>query len=134
MLALLAVIAGIALPNVQGVMESYRLQAASSMLASKLNEARMNALKRNRGVWLEIDAAGGRAQVRTLDRAGSVLDIGAPGLLPAGVVFADPITTLRFDAVGRPTNPPPREITVEVARSGARRSVVVSPAGMVSRR
>lgn len=131
--AVLAVIAAIAIPNVQGVMESYRLQTATSMLASKLNEARMNALKRNRSVWLELDVASGRALVRTTGSAGSTLELGAPGLLPSGVSFADPVVTIRFDSVGRPTNPPPRVIAVQITRSGARRSVSVSPSGMVRR-
>jgi prepilin-type N-terminal cleavage/methylation domain-containing protein len=133
-LALLLVIAAVALPNVAGVMESNRLQASTSMLASKLAEARINALKRNRPVWLRVDAARGSVQVQTSGSGGAILDVGAPGLLPSGVAFVAPVLELQFDSVGRPSNPPPRTLTVESVGSRARRSVNVSPAGVISRR
>lgn len=128
-----AVLAAIALPNALGITESGKLQAATSMLAGKLNEARMSALKRNRSVWLQVDASAGRVQIRAAAGGGGSEDIGAPGLLPSGVGFVDPAPTITFDSMGRPTNAPPRTLTVEVARSRARRSVTVSAAGTVRR-
>jgi Tfp pilus assembly protein FimT len=71
-------------------MEANKLQTSSSMLASKLSEARTNALKRNRAAWLRVDAAAGRVQVQTSGGGGRTLDIGAPGLLPSGVAFVEP--------------------------------------------
>ena len=132
--AILALIIGIALPNVAGVMESNKLQASTAMLASKLGEARINALKRNRPVWLKVDAGRGRVMVQTSGSGGTTLDIGAPGLLPSGVAFVQPAVDVQFDSVGRPSNPPPRMLTVEIVGTGARRSVNVSPAGVISRR
>jgi type IV fimbrial biogenesis protein FimT len=128
-----AVLLAIAIPNVSGVMEANKLQTSSSMLASKLSEARINALKRNRAAWLRVDAAAGRVQVQTSGGGGATLDIGAPGLLPPGVAFVEPAANIQFDSVGRPVNPPPRRLTVEIVRTRARRSVTVSPAGAVRR-
>jgi prepilin-type N-terminal cleavage/methylation domain-containing protein len=132
-LGVAAVLLAIALPNVSGVMEANKLQTSASMLASKLAEARINALKRNRAAWLRVDAGSGRVQVQTSGPGGTMLDIGPAGLLPSGVGFVSPVLDIRFDSVGRPTNPPPRRLTVEIVRTHASRSVTVSPAGAVSR-
>jgi prepilin-type N-terminal cleavage/methylation domain-containing protein len=131
--AIAAVILAIAIPNVAGVMESNKLQTSTSMLASKLAEARINALKRNRATWLRVDAPRGRVQVQTSGPGGTTLDIGGMGLLPSGVGFVEPAPQIQFDSVGRPTNPPPRTLTVEIVSTRARRSVTVSPAGTVTR-
>lgn len=131
--AILAVILAIAIPNVAGVVEANKLQTSTSMLASKLSEARINALKRNRAAWLRVDVPRGRVQVQTSGPGGATLDVGAPGLLPSGVGFAEPAPSIQFDSVGRPTNPPPRTLTLEIIRTRARRSVTVSPSGTVTR-
>lgn len=131
--AISMVLAAIAVPNVQGVLDAYRLQSATSLLASKLGEARINALKRNRETWLRLDVATGRVQVQTTAAGGRIVDIGAAGMLPEGVRFVAPSPVLSFDSVGRPTNPPPRTIEVEIARTQARRAVTVSPSGTVAR-
>jgi len=131
--AIAAVILAIAIPNVSGVMESSKLHSSTSMLASKLAETRINALKRNRSAWLSVNVSQGRVQGQTSGPGGTTLDIGAPGLLPSGVGLVEPAPVIRFDSVGRPTNPPPRTLTVEITRTRARRSVTVSPAGTVTR-
>jgi type IV fimbrial biogenesis protein FimT len=131
--AIAAVIVAIAIPNVSGVMEASKLQAATSMLAAKLGEARMNALKRNRSVSLVVDAPGGRVQIQTTAAGGRPLALGGVALLPAGVAFVEPVPLLQFDSVGRPATPPPRTLTVEVLATRARRSVSVSPAGTIIR-
>jgi prepilin-type N-terminal cleavage/methylation domain-containing protein len=132
-LALAAIVVAIAIPNVSGVMDASRLQAATTMLASKLAEARMNALKRNRPIALVIDPVRGRVLVEALGPGGTPLVIGAPGLLPSGVAFVEPVPQIQFDAVGRPTNPPPRTLVVELSSSRARRGVGVSAAGTIRR-
>lgn len=131
--AIAAVLVAIAIPSVSGVMEANKLQAATSMLAGKLAEARMNALKRNRPVSVWVDAGRGRVQVQTSGPGGSSVSIGGPGVLPAGVAFVEPVPQVQFDSVGRPLNPPPRTLTVEIVGAGARRSVSVSPAGTIKR-
>jgi type II secretory pathway pseudopilin PulG len=125
--AILIVLATIAVPNVQGVLDAYRLQLATSLLANKLGEARINALKRNRETWLRLDVATGRVQVQTTAPGGKIVDVGAAGMLPEGVRFVASSPTLSFDSVGRPANPPPRTIEVEIARTLARRAVTLSP-------
>lgn len=132
-LAIAAAIVAIAVPNVSGVMDANRLQAATSMLAGKLAEARMNALKRNRPVSLLVDPSRGRVLVHTIGPGGAPVEIGVPGLLPSGVAFVEPVPQIQFDSVGRPTNPPPRTLVVEILSTRARRSVGVSPAGTIKR-
>jgi hypothetical protein len=116
-----------------GVMDANKLQSATSMLAAKLGEARMNALKRNRPVTLRVDAARGSVQVLTTAPGGRELALGGAALLPAGVAFVEPVPQLQFDSVGRPATPPPRTFTVELVSTRARRSIGVSPAGTILR-
>lgn len=93
----------------------------------------MNALKRNRPVSLWVDPARGRVQVQTSGPGGASVSIGGPGVLPSGVAFVEPVPQFQFDSVGRPVNPPPRTLMVEIVGTGARRSVNVSPAGTIRR-
>jgi hypothetical protein len=46
--------------------------------------------------------------------------------------LVEPVTTISFDATGRPIDPPPQELVLESASHGTRRTVRVSPAGNVT--
>ena len=130
--ALGAVLAGIAVPNLLTLNRTYRLSTASAAVAGKVHQARTNALKRNRQAWVRVDGAAGTVQVQ-IAGAGGAEDIGGPEFLPQGVTFATgaATTTLTFDAMGRPLNPP-QTIQLLVAGSGLARTVTVTSTGRVT--
>ncbi len=131
--ALGLVIAGIALPNLLTLNRTYRLSTASVAVASKVHQARTNALKRNRQTWGQVDGATRTVSVQTLGPGGAPIDVGTPEILPQGVTFGtgNAVATLTFDSMGRPLNPP-QTIQVLIAGSGLRRTITVASTGRVT--
>lgn len=119
------IIGGIGLASVTEGMRQHRLQASASMIAGKLTEARINALKRNRPTWLLIDAAAGRVRVQTLDGGGATVNLGEPGDLSRGIVFGATPNRVDYDAMGRTT---PVQ-TIAVNADGQARTVTVGLTG-----
>ena len=131
--ALAAIFAAIAVPNLQAVGEAYRLSTAASAIASKLAEARTNALKRNRLTWVLVDGAARRVQVQTAAASGAATDIGGPENLPSGVVFSieESTASVTFDALGRPLDPP-QSIQLHSPASGLARTIAVTSTGRIT--
>ena len=132
--ALGIVVTGIALPNLRSMNESYRLSTAATAVASKVHQARINALKRNRPAWVLVDATTRTVQVQSADATGNV-DIGGPEFMPRGITFAGVAgtMTLAFDSLGRPVNPP-QTIQLQYTGSGLglRRTITVTSTGRVT--
>lgn len=127
------VIAAIALPNLLTMNRTYRLSTASVMVSSKVHQARTNALKRNRPAWVVVDGAAGTVRVQTADAGGAAVDITPVEFIPQGVTFATgaATTTLTFDAMGRPVNPP-QTIQLRIVGSGLTRTITVTSTGRVT--
>jgi general secretion pathway protein H len=123
--AIMIIIGGIALPSVAAGMRRHRLQASASMIAGKLTETRINALKRNRPTWLLIDAVAGRVQVQTLGPGGATVNLGEPGDLSEGVVFGAAPTQVAYDSMGRTT----AVQSIAVTSNGQARTVTVRLTG-----
>lgn len=135
---IILIITGMAIPAVLRTLEAYRLDSSASIITGKLQDARINAIKRNRQAWLAIDVAAGRMQAQTIDPAAppAILNLGNPELLPRGVVFVAPPTPgqIIFDSLGRPTalpTPPPHSVVLRVVRSGQQKTVTITPTGRV---
>jgi len=133
--ALVIVVAGIALPNLRSMTETYRLSTAAVAVASKVHQARTNALKRNRPSWVLVDGTARTVQVQSNDPGGATINIGGPEFMPAGITFASGTGTvmLTFDSMGRPVNPPQ---TIQVLYPGSglglSRTVTVTSTGRVT--
>jgi Tfp pilus assembly protein FimT len=132
---LVIVLAGIALPNLRSMTETYRLSTAAVAVASKVHQARTNALKRNRPSWVLVDGTARTVQVQSNDAGGGTINIGGPEYMPAGITFASGAGTvmLTFDSMGRPVNPPQ---TIQVLYPGSglglSRTVTVTSTGRVT--
>lgn len=123
----------IALPNLLTFNRTYRLSGAGLAVASKVHQARTNALKRNRPAWVLVDGAAGTVRVQVTGAGGVAQDIGDVEFIPQGVTFAtgDAVATLTFDAMGRPVNPP-QTIQLRIAGSGLTRTITVTSTGRVT--
>jgi len=136
-LLIILVVSAIAIPKVLETLEAYRLEAAATLLASRLTEARMSAVKLNRLAWLAIEPDAGRFRVYSTDPGspGGPTALGPAEVLPAGLRFAEPTPgQIGFDALGRPAamvSTPPFTVAVRVARSGLQKNVIVSPSGRI---
>ena len=127
------VIAGIALPNLLTMNRTYRLASASSTVASKVHQARANALKRNRPSWVLVDGAAGTVQVQSTGAGGVTVNVGGADPIPQGVIFGTGAAqaTLTFDSMGRPLNPP-QSIQLRITGSGLTRTITVTSTGRVT--
>lgn len=123
--AVLVIIGGIALPAAEEGMRRHRLQASASMIAGKLTEARINALKRNRATWLLIDVDARRVQVQTTGAGGAAENLGEPGDLSEGVAFGTVPEQVDYDAMGRTT----AVQSIEVTAGAQARTVTVRLTG-----
>ena len=103
--ALVAVLAAVSVPSISAARDGYELITAGANVASKVGEARTNALKRNRQTWVLVTPNTRTVQVQTAGPAGTV-DIGWVELLPTRVTVINPAAPaqLRFDTLGRPVN------------------------------
>jgi Tfp pilus assembly protein FimT len=113
------------------VWNEYRLRTAAQTLAGKVKEARTQALKRSRNVWVLLDSADDSMQVQTLGPAG-VLNIGGREFLSRNVRFQGfgGTRTLAFDLMGRPTFAP--DFVMMAVGPGITRQVNVNQAGQVT--
>lgn len=133
--ALMIVIAGITLPNLRSMTDTYRLSTAAVAVASKVHQARTNALKRNRPSWVLVDGTARTVQVQSNDAGGGTIDIGGPEFMPAGIAFASgaATVTLTFDSMGRPVNPPQTiQLLYPGSGLGLSRTVTVTSTGRVT--
>jgi Tfp pilus assembly protein FimT len=134
-LVVIAVVCAIAIPNATRSVELHRLDGAASLLASKLAEARMNAIKRNRQAWVLVDPAARTMQIQSTDNAGATINVGTAASLPDGVNFTSPAvaTQVRFDSLGRlPAGAPAWTITFRGVRNTRTKDVGITVAGRVS--
>ena len=104
--ALVAGLAALAVPSVEAARDGSELRTAGNNVAAKMQEARLNSLKRNRATWLLLTVADGTVRVQTTDNLGAVVDVGSTDRLPTRVTIVTGGTTqqVMFDALGRPTN------------------------------
>ncbi len=129
---IITVVVTIALPGIQSTLESYRLDSAATRLTGKLVDAKMNAIKQNRPVWLTLDLGAGTMQVQCTDPddPSSTITLGGLEFLPAGITFQSASSDeIAFTALGRPVLGP-AAVTLR-SRSGTQRGVNVSLTGKV---
>ena len=122
--------AAITYPSIVASMDLLRLETSVAMIEGKLGDARINAIKRNRQVWLKFDSAQKSVQVQYDD--GGTVDVGPEGYLGTGISFASPTPTqLTFDAQGWPTVAP-ETARLEIDRTGDQKDITVSLTGKVT--
>lgn len=107
-----------------------RLRTSAGALATNLSQARSEALKRARPVWVQLDAVNGTIQLQTQVGA-AVQPIGTLDRLASGVTFIGFAGTrqVMFDSIGRPTVPPQ---SVLIGRGRTTSTVTVSATGRVT--
>ena len=128
---IIMVVMGIAVPAVKETMEAYRLETSAALVAGKLREARISAIKMNRNVWLKLDTPSRKAQVQYTD--GGTIDLGAPGFLASGIGYVAPTPTqVTFGSLGWPTTPT-ETIKLQVdGGAGNFKNVTISAAGKIT--
>jgi prepilin-type N-terminal cleavage/methylation domain-containing protein len=131
--AILAILMGMCVPGIRAAREGYSLQSAGFTLEARLNEARTNALKRNRQTWLLLDGTAQSLRAQTTGAGGAIVDLGELEILEGVRLdgLGGPTTTVVFDALGRPTVAP-RTIQLRSRWSNRTRTVTVATTGRIT--
>jgi len=125
-LGIVGVAVAIAAGRIGPTLELQRLDTASSMVASKLAEARMTAIKRNQLGKLHIDAGLTTMQVTSPDTA-----VGPVETLPRNIIFTTSTPgTIIFDSLGR-LNTPAKTVILQ-SQSGRTKTVLISAVGEIT--
>jgi prepilin-type N-terminal cleavage/methylation domain-containing protein len=132
--AIIAVLSAIAIPNMLSARQGFRMQTASATVLHRLGEARMESVKRNRQVDVTLDGAARTVTARVTSAGGVTTIIAGPEYLPGGVEFnlgGAATYDISFDSMGRPTAPP-RSFIVTYPGSGLARTVTVQSTGRIA--
>lgn len=131
----IGVISAVAIPQLTRTMDLRKLDSSVSILASKLADARMNAIKRNRRAWVRIDPTNRTLQLQTTNDATATINLGPAEALPDGVSFSAPTasTDIIFDGLGRlPTGTAAWTITLRGVRNTKSKGLSVTGIGKVT--
>ena len=126
--ALIAVLAGIAAPPIRGGLSQYEVLTAGQQVASTIRSARYAAVTKNKMLKVRFDYPddGEFQVVDTSDTA-----VGDVQTLPSTIAFSDP-TDLTFDPEGR-LDTPALTTSIVVANTGEQqRTVTVYTSGRVT--
>ena len=129
-IAILGVLISIALPNMVAARRGYQIHTAGQVVTTRLGQARMEALRRNRQIDVVLDAAA-RSLTIVFVQGGADVTIDGPEFMPSGVIFdaaGTPNMRLTFDSLGRPLNPP-QTVTLRHSLSNQRRVITILPTG-----
>ncbi len=131
--AIILIIGGLALTSIRTARASYQLHTSGYQISTKLDDARSNALKRNRPAWLLLDAQAQSLQVQTTGTGGATTNVGGPEFLSQDMQLVGVTTTqqVTFDAIGRPVNPP-QTIQVQNVRTGQTRTITIASTGRIT--
>ncbi len=130
-LTVVLVLAAVTFPSIVTTMSLYRLETSAYMIEGKLADARINAIKRNRQVWLFFDSTAMSARLQYND--GGTIDLGTEEFLGNDTNFVSPTPSqIAFDGQGWPTGSPPFTVRLEAENYGYQRNVTVSPTGKIT--
>jgi prepilin-type N-terminal cleavage/methylation domain-containing protein len=129
-IAILGLLASIAVPNLVSARQGYQIHTSGQMVTTRLGQARMEALRRNRQIAVVLDAATRSLRIVVV-QAGADVIVDGPEYMPGGVIFeaaGTPNMRVTFDSLGRPLNPP-QTVTLRHTGSGQRRVITIQPTG-----
>jgi prepilin-type N-terminal cleavage/methylation domain-containing protein len=129
-IAVIGLLASIAIPNLVSARQGYQIHTAGHTVVTRLAQARMESLRRNRQIDVVLDAATRSVRIVVV-QAGADVTVDGPEYLPTGVIFdaaGTPNMRLTFDSLGRPLNPP-QTVTLRQTGSGQQRIITIQSTG-----
>jgi hypothetical protein len=135
--ALVSVLAVISVPTISASRDGYELATASGNVRATIEEARVNALKRNRHTWVQVTPATRTVRVQTAGGPGPE-HVDTAETLPPRVTIINPggPQGFEFDALGRPVTaagiPTSHVIQLRHTGIGLVRTVTVATTGRVT--
>lgn len=125
------IISALVAPQIKRTVQLYRLSAATSIVMAKLSDARMNAIKRNRTVFLTINRTARTVQVQ-FTNGGTTTNVGGALILPGAVSFAATgPTSITYNSLGQLTTTA-QTLTINGEQSGESKTITISATGRVT--
>jgi len=132
-LIIIAILVVAALPQIQQSLRLYRVETASGLLANRLTEARLTAIKYNRAAWLEINTTSKSFEVWTTDKNNQPVRtrLAVPISDDVSIVSGSP-SRITFNSLGRNQSNSNEIIKFKLANSSFCRQVSVSIVGNIT--
>ncbi len=129
----IAIVATVSIPMMQGNLLLYRHQSAVGFISSGMIEARMAAMKTNRPARLEINTTARSLTVWSTNVKGEAIRLGVPVYYSRDVSIAgaSPIS-ITFNSLGRRQTGSVSTVTLTQARTNSCKRVDLSPVGKIS--
>lgn len=136
---IIAIMLTASLPAIQRNLQLYRLESAAGLVTSRLTEARLVAIKRNRRASVSLNTAGNTLEIRSVDDSGQSVVVGSVVSLPQDVVLqiSPSSDSVSFTSLGRNVSNDTANITLTLGASQQRqagycKTVAVSPVGKIT--
>jgi type IV fimbrial biogenesis protein FimT len=134
---IIAIMLTASVPAIQRNLQLYRLESAAGLVTSRLTEARLVAIKRNRRASVSLNAAGNTLEIRSVDDGGQSVVVGSVVSLPQDVVLqiSSGGDSISFTSLGRNLSNDTANITLTLGGSrqaGYCKTVAVSPVGKIT--
>jgi len=132
-LLVISILVVAAIPQVQRNLQLYRLESATGLLANRLTEARMTALKHNRPAWLELNVTGKTIEVWTTNETAQPIRAKVALLIPDNISIdsASP-SRVTFTSLGRNQANASSVIQFRLANTNFCKSVTISAVGNIT--
>lgn len=128
-----AIIIVAAIPQIQQSLRLYRVESAAGLLANRLTDARLTAIKHNRAAWLEINSTNRTLEVWTTDASNQLVRksqlISIPGEVT--IVSGSP-SRVTFNSLGRNQANANVVIKFQLTNTSFCKSVTVSAVGNIT--
>jgi prepilin-type N-terminal cleavage/methylation domain-containing protein len=130
---IVAIMITASIPAIQRNLQLYRLESASGLVASRLMEARMVAIKRNRRASVTFNASLNTLEISSINDSGQNVIIGSAISLPQDVtLLVSPTNSISFTSLGRNQSNNDTNITLTHTRANYCKTVAVSAVGKIT--
>lgn len=132
-LLVISILVVAAAPQITQSLRLYRLESSSGLLANRLSEARLTAIKYNKSAWLEIDATNRKMEIWTTDQNNQPIRTKLAVPIPADVsIVSGSATRVTFNSLGRNQANTNVVVSMTLARTNFCKSVTVSAVGNIN--
>jgi prepilin-type N-terminal cleavage/methylation domain-containing protein len=129
----ISILATASIPSIQRSLQLYRLESAAGLLANRLTEAKLTAIKRNRAASLQINSTRKTLEVWTTNESGQSIRTGQTIPIPSDIsIVSGSPSSVSFGSLGRNQANTNSVIRFNLPNTSYCRSVTVSAIGNIT--
>ena len=132
-LLVISILVTASIPSIDRNLQLYRLESATGLLANRLTEARLTAIKRNRAASLQVNSTARTLEVWTTNESGQAIRATLTVPIPSNVsIVSGSVSTVSFNSLGRNQANSDSVIRFNLPNTSFCRSVTVSAVGNIT--